>query len=35
MNVLDLTLLLALGTGSLFVAHTISHFVPAIRSSSR
>jgi uncharacterized membrane protein len=30
MNVLDLTLLLALGTGSLFVAHTISHFVPAI-----
>ena len=26
----DLTLLLALGTGSLFAAHTISHYVPAI-----
>ena len=29
-KVLDLSLLLALGTGTLFVAHFISHFVPAI-----
>ncbi|MBA2270037.1 MAG: DUF819 family protein [Chthoniobacterales bacterium] len=29
-RVFDLALLLALGTGSLFIAHSISHFVPAI-----
>ena len=30
MSVFDLTLLLALGTGSLFASHTIGHYVPAI-----
>jgi uncharacterized membrane protein len=30
MSVFDLTLLLALGTGSLFAAHTVSHYAPAI-----
>ena len=29
-KVFDLALLLALGTGSLFLAHTISHYVPAV-----